>query len=192
MKRKWMIIIGILLLMGGFANLTESLSSAFFGIIAGVALICMWIIKNKRARLKKNQYSYRRPNRQDLTNESDNAPEVENGKNIEVYRRHHHLVGVSFKNDDGSSRQKMLKKIAKENEKDDPEWFPNITIEQYDYQGSPAIGVYADDYQIGNISKDEVDDVLKNHDTIRSIDINVFGGDSGKSYGAEIVIIYNK
>lgn len=110
-----------------------------------------------------------------------------------VYRRHHTVVGVSFKNSDGTSRQKALRTIAKLQEEgaDGIEDWPTISIRQYEYEGQPAIGVYADDVQIGNIAKDEVPAILRNKDTVRAYDLSIYGGEDGKYYGAELIIIYN-
>lgn len=106
-----------------------------------------------------------------------------------IYARHYSVVGVTFKNDDGMSRQTFLQLIAMGAE---PFEKVNAGIKQYTYQGSPAIGVYANDVQIGNISKDDVSEILDNGDTQLAFDLEVYGGKNGKSYGAEIILTYRK
>jgi len=84
-----------------------------------------------------------------------------------------HVVGVTFKNDDGTSRQALLKKIANGTGGFED---PDITFEQYDFQGNPAIGVYVNGKQIGNVPKENVNRVSSYIDDIDEADIEVFGG----------------
>ena len=55
------------------------------------------------------------------------------------------VVGVTFNNDDGSSRQQILS----ETDVDDP-----VTLEFYEYDGNPACAVYVFGKQIGHVRKE--------------------------------------
>ena len=61
------------------------------------------------------------------------------------------VVGESFNNDDGSSRQEIIAKYVKEGEA--------ANLKFYDYKGSLACAVSVDEGQIGNLPKGEVQKV---------------------------------
>ena len=63
------------------------------------------------------------------------------------------IAGVTFKNDDGSSRQAILKDIKARG--GDAE----LDLEEYEYKGKPAIRVLVDGDQIGNIPRGRVAEV---------------------------------
>ena len=106
-----------------------------------------------------------------------------------VYR----VVGVTFKSGK-YDRQDILRTIKKRKH--------TASLRPYFFEGEDAIGVYADEYHIGNIAKDNVSKVKKLLGKIVDIKINVYGGDSvydeikadyvDHNYGAEIVIFVKK
>lgn len=90
------------------------------------------------------------------------------------------LVGSSFNNEDGTSRQEALSKM--------PE-FSKVKLKEYDYQGSPAIYVVNNQNTIiGNIAKENVQEVLilmsENPDLV--VKASIYGGNGGKSYGSTL------
>lgn len=105
------------------------------------------------------------------------------------------VVGVTFKNIDGGNRQAILKKVYLG--RDEFETI-NITLNHYKYKGEDAIGVYINNNQIGNISKDDIEYLIDNWNGINNvININIYGGGETstgemKSYGAEIIIEFKK
>ena len=64
------------------------------------------------------------------------------------------VAGVSFSNEDGTERQDIIRKV-----KDGGP--ARLTLKQYTYNGHPAVGVYVNDQQIGNVPADLSEDVLK-------------------------------
>lgn len=102
------------------------------------------------------------------------------------------VSGVTFKNEKGASRQTILRKI-KFNDKPFNEYI-ELELRQYEYDGSPAYGVYANNLQIGNIPADMVQFVSDNWKRLDSISaIDVYGGgrdESGHaiSYGCKITL----
>lgn len=102
------------------------------------------------------------------------------------------VSGVTFKNEKGASRQTILRKI-KFNDKPFDEYI-ELELRQYEYDGSPAYGVYANNLQIGNIPADMVQFVSDNWKRLDSISaIDVYGGghdESGHaiSYGCKITL----
>lgn len=68
------------------------------------------------------------------------------------------VAGVTFKNGK-ESRQKLIRAIK---------WHDapyrgdvRITFERYEYEGQLAIGVYANDHQLGNVPKEYIEDFDK-------------------------------
>lgn len=102
------------------------------------------------------------------------------------------VSGVTFKNEKGTSRQTILRKI-KFNDKPFDEYI-ELELRQYEHDGSPAYGVYANNLQIGNIPADMVQFVSDNWKRLDSISaIDVYGGgrdESGHaiSYGCKITL----
>lgn len=102
------------------------------------------------------------------------------------------VAGVSFKNEKGASRQTILRKIKFH---DSPfNEYIELELRPYDYEGSTAYGVYANNLHIGNIPADKVQFISDNLECIDSISaINVYGGGRNKegyaiSYGCEITL----
>ena len=109
------------------------------------------------------------------------------------------VAGVTFDNDDGSSRQRILKAAMAE------EACGSITLELCDHRGANAIAVLYDDEQIGNIPKSRVAEVKAVMDRITGahLDVDRFcpeddendektprGG--GYIYRADLTIVYTK
>ena len=104
------------------------------------------------------------------------------------------VKGVTFSNG-RKTRQAILRKIYFH---DEPFEWVDWTLEQYDFEGSPAIGVYANGEQVGNVPKEKVPVLLERWDEIRSVyHAEVDGGgkdDFGKpiNYGCEITLCLRK
>lgn len=99
------------------------------------------------------------------------------------------VVGVTFKNEDGSERQQLLRKIYFKDKPFDLE--QNIVLERYLWKGDPAYYVKVNGYIVGNIGADFVWYFEKNADREYRIDyIKVYGGGKDKNFGAEIHGIY--
>jgi IMP cyclohydrolase len=102
------------------------------------------------------------------------------------------ISGVTFKNENGSSRQSILRKI---NFQDEPfNEYVEVELRSYEYDNAPAYAVYANNLQIGNVPADKVQFVSDNFQRLDSISaINVYGGGRSKegkpiSYGCEITL----
>ena len=99
------------------------------------------------------------------------------------------VVGVTFKNDDGTNRQSILRKIKQQ---DAPFESGNayLSLETYEFEGEPAVGVYVDGIQIGNLSREEAKFFVENYDKIETLSgFEVVGGGTNEdgekmSYGA--------
>lgn len=107
------------------------------------------------------------------------------------------LVGVTFDNDDGTSRQRILKGAMAD------ECCGSIELENYTHNGADAILVSYEGQGIGNIPKNRVAEVLAVMDRITGASLNVerFVPDDedgearslgGVIYRADLTIVYTK
>lgn len=103
------------------------------------------------------------------------------------------VAGVTFKNDDGSDRQTILRHLrfgdAPYARGDSFE----VSLEPYDYQGSPAVRVLVNGYQVGNAPHDKVPavlDFIKSKAEVSAVDIYGGGTKNGEklSYGCQITL----
>lgn len=80
------------------------------------------------------------------------------------------LAGVTYKNDDGSSRQAILKDIkARDGDAD-------LELEEYEYKGKPAIRVLVDGECVGVIPRNHVSEILEVMDRVTAsrLDVETF------------------
>lgn len=103
------------------------------------------------------------------------------------------VVGVTFANDDGTNRQRLLKKLYF---KDPPfDSYVDISFEEYDYQGETAFAVLANGYMIGNVGRNDIpffEEFIYNH-YVEDFEVSVGGMSEGKEnirYGCKIRISY--
>lgn len=98
---------------------------------------------------------------------------------------HSKVVGVTFDNEDGTSRQKNISKVKQCDE---------LELIPYEYQHrEEALGVFHNKRQIGNISADlcyELMEIIKNDELI-SVIANPTGG-NGKTLGCNLTIVVKK
>lgn len=116
---------------------------------------------------------------------------AESARRAALDRRIFRVVGVTFDNDDGPSRNRQ--EILREIEADCPR--PEaISLEVYDYEGEPAVGVFYHGEQVGNIAKSDLSVVLPLMDKYAGLsDFAVTGGGGeGSKYGLEIAVYFKK
>ena len=105
-------------------------------------------------------------------------PVVQSRRANDCVYREYKVVGVTF-DTDGVSRQELLEKID---------------CHAYDFEGEQAIGVHVNDIQIGNISRDDIPEILRMWRRIEDIsDVEIIGGEYGfdghaLKYGARVKI----
>lgn len=99
------------------------------------------------------------------------------------------VVGVTFKNG-RRNRQTILRQIHFR----DPPYTkkPNIHIEKYEHEGSPAFAVYANDEQVGNIGSADISQLLDRWGRYKEvIDFSVYGG-GDKNFGMKITVKFSR
>ena len=98
------------------------------------------------------------------------------------------VAGVTFRNSDGTSRQRILKDICMGDEYGSS----SAWLEQYEYQGEDAIRVITDEGTVGNIQRRHVSELLPLFDNapdIMRVDAELFENDEGKKiYRADLVL----
>ena len=105
------------------------------------------------------------------------------------YTEAFHVVGTSFKNG-RRSRQTILRQIRF---KDPPyEHTPEFRLERYLFGDEVAVGVYADQEQVGNISRDDLHWLLSHWDDYYCVDDYDILGGNGYNYGLEIRACFKK
>ena len=111
--------------------------------------------------------------------------------NREIFR----VVGVTFKNPGGRSRQTILREIKK----DEP--LPlHFSLRKYEYEGKPAVGVFYGEEQVGSISTGDLKRALSQIDRferVESYDVTggfVYEDSDGEraNYGLDIAVYFKK
>lgn len=182
-----LLIIGVIGILDAFVeqeNLVYLLIGSVLFIAVGVALI----ILDKKSLRKTETVLPKSENSNDIYAE---AAEARAKKEYFSFR----VAGVTF-NNGRKTRQAILRKIKWNDEPFDG--FINWTLDKYDYEGSPAVGVYANGEQIGNVPKDILDFVLNNWERIRRVyNVDISGGgtdNEGKqiNFGAKVTLVMDK
>lgn len=95
------------------------------------------------------------------------------------------VVGVTFKNKDGSDRQAILSNCCK---------WDNLTLEPFTHRGSPAFAVWTRHGQIGNLSAEDASMIATAYsDFITLAEIKeITGGKRGQYYGCNIILTFYK
>lgn len=161
--------------------------------------ICVWIYRVwKKNKLKRDAAAAAAARRE--------AKEREDAARLEAWRAERaaretlkfKVVGVTFKNEDGKSRQTLLRKLHFGDAPFNSDEGVDITIERGEYQGEPAFSVFAEGHQVGNISKDDVPFFVRRwSDFVGVTSAEVYGGgtdDEGHSinYGMKINCEFRK
>lgn len=107
------------------------------------------------------------------------------------------LAGVTFENEDGTSRQKLLKDFKARGGQAD------LELEEYEYKGAPAIRVLVDGECVGNIPRNRVDELQAIMDRLEraNLEVEAFRPDDDDEpgqkrgaliYRADLYLIYSK
>lgn len=187
--------VAALFFVSSFTLIGENLPAALFGIVLAAVLAFVGYSK-----YKKNKVS-----------EGNDAPEIANpvarsrvasvaeasapkaspaapAREVQVYA----VAGVTFKNGDGTIRQKILRTAFNEYEK---EGLPYIcTLSRYEYEGKPAIQVNINDQCIGNIRASDAPELLPRLDDIFYIDADIehfTDDDEKKVYRCDVSVTFN-
>ena len=185
--------------------------SIFLYLIAAIVISVLVLQKENRdakaAKQAKQKKEAERVAREKEKAEADQrqreeARAEEERRRAEWDAKHGRLVipvaSVTFDNDDGTSRQKILKDLKVTGGD------AYLNLEEYEYKGAPAIRVLVNDMCVGNVPKARVAEVAAVMDHLENgrIDIEKFqpedededGHRRGSStiYRADLILVYSK
>ena len=169
----------------------------------GLAAVLLYR-RNRASDRVWEQYEADRVETERLLREKLQAEQDEKKARQEEFDRTHgriftRLAGVTFDNDDGSSRQAILKDIKASGGGD-----AELSLEEFEYKGKPAVRVLVDGEQIGNIPRGRVAEILAVLDRIEDarLEVETFRpeeeDDEGKTrrgeliYRADLYLTYTK
>ena len=190
-------IISAYCLLAGILNI-KSNSVGYIFVISAVFLVLGFL------RFQKIQEEkYKRECERQEEEERERQRKEEHDRRMEAYRQqrkeylstHDEIVtriaGVTFDNDDRSSRQKILKAIY-----DDPDSdLGRASLQKYEYNGEPAYHVLFEGRCVGNIPADTVEEVEAIESRIEdlTLEVSTFENEDDKTiYRAELTIGYLK
>lgn len=139
-KSTIVIVLAVLVLLAGLLLAVVGVGSGWIFAAVGVLLIVWQKLLDKKAKKEAAEEAERKAFQQKLRSVEMMLP----------------VVGVKYENDDGTDRQHILRSFCD----DDGSGVVNVTLEQYEYEGSPAIHVTTIDGCVGNIRAVDVEKVL--------------------------------
>lgn len=161
-----------------------------FAWVAGVGMLILGIYGLAKNRKHKNANKYTEHKVQESPSVKS-EPVVQSRRANDCFYREYKVVGVTF-DTDGVSRQELLEKI----DCHAPPFSGELRygLVPYDFEGEQAIGVHVNDIQIGNISRDDIPEILRMWRRIEDIsEVEIIGGEYGfdghaLKYGARVKI----
>lgn len=134
------IVLAVLIMLAGLFLGLAGVGAGWFFAVLGVALIVWQNLLDKKAKKEAAADAERK------------AYEAKK-KSVEIMLP---VVGEKYDNDDGSSRQKILKSFCDEA----GTGVAYVSLEQYEHEGAPAIHVVTEEGCVGNIRANDVEKVL--------------------------------
>lgn len=195
-KGTWQIIVGLVLIICGsnFFIMTYIMGNLYFvglaaiGVMIGCGFFAYGIHKQKNSFAQK---SCNGPQETTDFHVDQTVPVKSELSKYEFLKIR--LVGVTFQNEDGTSRQEILRKFRFR----DPPFngdTANVEMVPYEYEGEPAVSVDVNGLRFGHIPKEQAKFLTENiHRIIGVTWIDVIGGGETEEgerlyYGAEVTI----
>ena len=173
------LIAGIIIIIIGFFIMPLGI----LFIIVGLYFLLQGAAYNSSAKILEGKIKEYYAKLESSPKSSSNVP-----KNDAYEFLHIKVVGVTFENADNSSRQSILRDL-----KSHAGVIVDLELKPYEWEGSPAYGIYANGMQIGNVPKDMVPYIEENYSRIIDFSgIKVYGGGRGKSYGCKVTLRLKK
>ena len=183
-----LVVCGVMLFFGSQAAYGTWLY--LFAWAAGVGMLIFGIYGLAKNRKRENANKYTEHKAQENPTVKS-KPVVQSRRTNDFFYREYKVVGVTF-DTDGVSRQELLEKI----DCHAPPFSGELRygLFPYDFEGEQAIGVHVNDIQIGNISRDDIHEILRMWRRIEDIsEVEIVGGEYGfdghaLKYGARVKI----
>ncbi len=188
LKRWHRILISLILLWLMFISGTENLTD--LGIVATVIYGVLFIVFNVLCLKYENKEKYEARKMAS----ANAAAKIEKAEKYAEWSENNgtyscKVVGVTFKNDDGSSRQGYLKEAYINNSRG------TVNLQPYKYEDHQAIRVMYEGLCIGNVPQNEVDTIMDYLPRLSSTFINVDtfrDDDNNLVYRADLLLTYKK
>ena len=194
---KWMLALAIWFALGTIGCLTSNMYDAFsrWPISAGLTVVFAALTVWLRSKAKKEEAEYyaRQRAAAEQKQREQEARETAIREARDRFRFERFAVaGVTFKNDDGTDRQKILREIALNEGGTCSVWFD----ENEEMGEASGISVLTESGQVGNIRRSDKEKIRRFFDhNVNTISLSVerFESDEGeKIYRADVVIGLDK
>lgn len=134
------LILAILIVLAGLLLGLAGVGAGWVFVVIGVILIVWRTLLVKKAKKEAEKDAKWKAYKEKL-------------KSVEMILP---VVGVRYDNESGSSRQKILKSFCDA----DDTGLANVRLEEYEYEGAPAIHVVTEKGCVGNVKATDVERVL--------------------------------
>lgn len=126
----------------------------------------------------------------DLLKKKQPSQEVKTETPMKTYNREFKVAGVTFTNDDNVPRQDILQAIQEKKKPFDKRL--DVMLEEYSFEGEPAISVNVNGHCIGSIPKEDVPFFKTNGDRMLGVTNLYVGGEKGLFWARVKVSIKSK
>lgn len=151
------LIIGILVILSGFGTLFADIVTAIGSIICGAGIIVFAFYWQKKRTAKAAAKAEEEAKLEALkAEEAARIKEEEERRKVNYTHRQVWIVDSFGKNEDGSDRQNILRKIKREIEPFEYGWGDVHLEDFYEADGSHGLAVVVDGFCIGNFPASEV------------------------------------
>ena len=179
-----LIVLAILFVVSGISYLSTNAAVGLLTSAIGIVLGVVAFLKSK----KEKSAGVKSGSSLSTPPAPASAPVQENPNKIHYTFHVICVAGVTFKNEDGKSRQTLLRKIKFQDPPFDGEL--RLEVREHEFEGEFALGVFVNGQQIGNVPKDDLHFFQENTDMIDTLTgFEVVGGGKDQqgnalSYGA--------
>ena len=150
------LILAILFGMGTIGLITTDPGTALFGALLTVGCFLLWRKLRTPRQSRSSQSTQRAPARGRSSQASQRRSSAPRSRYITI-----RVAGVTFANEDGSDRQRILRKIKFGDAPFEDNDNLDVQLESYSYRGEPAIRVLVEGHQIGNVPREQIAEVQR-------------------------------
>lgn len=181
------LVIGTGSLLSGIAGMTQNIEGFFFEILFGIAMIAVAVAMLKKRKKGEAQPAVQKPDIQPV-----NQPAEQPVKEIKEKDYSCKIAGVTFNN-----RQNTLRRLYLNGDKNAEDVVViegDISINHYLYEGEDAFSVLCGGEEVGNIPRENIEDIKLINDRIfkKYVLVNWFDDSEERKrvYFARLMVYY--